>query len=154
MSEQAVQPPPHARLAQMATGHFLSRLVYMAARLNLADHLANGPRSAGDLAGPTGCSAAPLHRFMRTLTNFGILTLGEDERFSLTPLGDALRSDAPGHARSSILTMAGQMSWKAWDEFQYSVETGKPALDKVFGMSSFDYLAQHPDEARQFSRLE
>jgi hypothetical protein len=88
---------------------------------------------------------------MRTLTNFGILMLGADERFSLTPLGDALRSDATGLARSSILTMAGQMSWKSWEEFQYSVETGNPALDKVFGMSSFEYLAQRPEEARQFS---
>ena len=88
---------------------------------------------------------------MRTLTNFGILTLGEDERFALTPLGDALRSDAPGFAHSTILTMAGQMSWRSWEEFQYSVETGQPALEKVFGMSSFDYLAQRPEEARQFS---
>ena len=151
MSEQPVQPPPHARLAQMATGFILSRLVYVAASLRLADHLAHGPKSAGELSGPTGCEAHPLHRFMRTLTNFGILTLGEDERFALTPLGDALRSDAPGLARSSVLMSAGQMSWKAWEEFQYSVETGKPALDKVFGMPAFDYLAQHPEQARQFS---
>src|SRR3954462_3313177 len=86
MSEQSAppEPPPQARLAQMATGFILSRLVYTAASLGIADHLACGPRAAEDLAVPTGCDAVALARFMRTLTNFGILALGDDGRFSLT----------------------------------------------------------------------
>jgi hypothetical protein len=56
MSEQIAppQPPPQARLAQMATGFILSRLVYTAASLDIADHLASGTKSAGELATPTG----------------------------------------------------------------------------------------------------
>jgi hypothetical protein len=68
-----------------------------------------------------------------------------------TLLGEALKSDAPGLAHSTILIMAGPLAWKAWEEFQYSVETGKPAVDKVFGMSFFDFLAQHADQAARFS---
>ena len=147
----ASAPSPQARLAQMATGFILSRLVYAAANLRLADHLAHGPKSAGELSTSTGCETRPLHRFMRTLTNFGILTMGDDERFSLTPLGDALRSDVPGSARSTVLTMGGPLSWQTWDAFQFSIETGKPAVDKVFGMPVFDYLAKDPEQARQFS---
>src|ERR1700722_19447118 len=30
-------------------------------------------------------------------------------------------------------------------------ETGKPAVDKVFGMSFFDFLAQHADQGARFS---
>jgi hypothetical protein len=30
------------------------------------------------------------------------------------------------------------------------VETGEPAFRHVFGMDSFDYMAQHPDEAANF----
>jgi SAM-dependent methyltransferase len=41
--------------------------------------------------------------------------------------------------------------WKAFGEFQYSLETGKTAMEKVFGMPVFDYLAQHPKESAQFS---
>jgi hypothetical protein len=88
---------------------------------------------------------------MRTLASFGILTQGDGDKFSLTPLGEALKSDAPGSARSTILTMAGPWMWKAWGEFQYSLETGKTAMEKVFGMPIFDYLAQNPHEAAQFS---
>ena len=144
-------PPPHAQLIQMATGFFLSGLVYTAANLGIADHLANGPKSAEELSGPTGCNSRSLYRFLRALTNFGILTLGADARFTLTPLGEALKSDAPGLARPTILTMAGPLSWKAWEQFQYSVETGKPAVDKVFGMPLFDVLAQQPEDAARFS---
>jgi hypothetical protein len=136
---------------QMATGHFLSRLVWAAANLRLADHLASGPKSAEDLSAPTGCDARALHRFMRTLTNFGLLTLGDDARFTITALGAALQSDVPGSVHSAVLTMAGPRSWKAWDELQYSLETGRAAAEKAFGMSFFDVLAQHPDEARRFS---
>jgi hypothetical protein len=135
----------------MATGFILSRLVYTAASLGIADHLANGPKSAGELATPSGCDAVSLARFLRTLTNFGILTLGDDERFSLTPLGEPLRSDAPGSVRNSILTMAGQWCWQTWEAFPSTVMTGRPAFDTVFGMPFFDWLGQHADEAARFS---
>ena len=153
MSEPSAppQPPPQARLAQMATGFILSRLVYTAASLGIADHLASSAKSAGELATPTGCDADSLGRFMRTLTNFGILSLGDDGRFSLTPLGEPLRSDVHGSVRSSILTMGGQWSWKTWEAFPATVKTGKPAFNMVFEMPVFDWLAQHPDEAQRFS---
>ena len=47
--------------------------------------------------------------------------------------------------------MAGPTFQSAFAEFQYSLETGKTAMEKVFGMPAFDYLAQHPQEAAQFS---
>ena len=143
--------PPHVQIIQMATGCWLSRLVYLAANIRLADHLAGGPKTAAALAGPTGTDARTLHRFMRSLANFGILTHGEGETFALTPLGEALKSGAPGSARSTILAMAGPWMWKALGEFQHSLETGETAMAKAFEMPLFDYLAQNPELAAQFS---
>ena len=151
MSEPQASVPPHVQIIQMATGCWLSRLVFTAANIGLADHLAGGAKSAANLAGPTGMDPRSLHRFMRTLASFGILSQGSDDTFALTPLGDTLRRDAPGAARSTVLTMAGPWMWKAWEDFQYSLETGKTSMEKVFGMPLFDYLGQHPDEATQFS---
>ena len=143
--------PPHVQLIQMATAYWISRIVFVAAHLKLADHLASGPRSAADLAEPTGTHARSLHRLMRTLASVGILSEGDDNRFVLTPLGDALKTGAPGSARSSILSMAGQWSWRAWEEFPYSIETGKTAMEKAWGMPIFEFLAQEPQEASYFS---
>ena len=43
---EAETPPPHAQLIQMAMGHWVSQIVYVAARLGVADHLAQGRKSA------------------------------------------------------------------------------------------------------------
>src|SRR5688572_25971611 len=145
------EPPPQARLVQMATGFILSRLVYTAASLGIADYLASSPKTAEDVAAATGCDAVSLARFMRTLTNFGILALADDGRFSLTPLGEPLRSGTPDSVRSSILCMAGQWSWQTWEAFPSTVKSGQPAFDAVFGMPVFDWLATQPDEATRFS---
>lgn len=151
MSDSHASVPPHVQIIQMATACWISRLVWTAADIGLADLLAGGAKSAADLAGPTGMDGRSLHRFMRTLASFGILTQGSDDTFGLTPLGEALKSDAPGAARSTVLTMAGQWMWKAFGDFQYSLETGKTAMERAFGMPLFDYLAQHPVEAARFS---
>jgi hypothetical protein len=135
----------------MGTAYWLSSLIYSAAKLGLADHLANGPKSADDLAGTTGMNPRALHRFMRTLASFGILTQNDDDTFALTELGATLKKNAPGGARSTVLTMASPWAWRSFGALEYSLSTGKPAVDKVLGMSLFDYLAEHPEEAAQFS---
>ena len=151
MQQTEISVPPHVQLIQMGTAHWVSSLIYTAAKIRLADHLATGPRTAADLAEPTGTQPKTLHRFMRTLASFGILAHGGNDTFGLTPLGEALKRDAPGAAWATILTMAGPWSWKAMGEFKYSLETGKTAVEHVFGMPAFDYLAQHPEEAALFS---
>ena len=82
--------PPHVRLIQMGT-QVISRTLYAAAKLGLADQLASGPRSALELAGPMQLHAASLHRLMRTLASVGILTEQSGQRFALTALGEALK---------------------------------------------------------------
>ena len=144
-------PPPHAQLIQMATGYWVSRIVYAAARLDLADRLADGPKSAAELAGPTGTDASSLHRLMRALAALGILAGKDGRRFALTPLGEALKTGAPGSARATILTLGGPFSWPAYGEILYSIQTGKTAFEKVHGMPAFEYLARHPEEASLFS---
>jgi O-methyltransferase/methyltransferase family protein len=135
----------------MGTAYWLSSLVYTTAKIGLADHLANGSKSATDLAGVTRTNPRALHRFMRTLASFGILTQKDDDTFALTELGATLKKDAPGAARSTVLTMASPQFWQCFGAFEYSLQTAKPAMDKVFGMNLFDYLAQRPEEAAQFS---
>jgi len=143
--------PPHARLIQMGTGYWVSRIVYAAAKLGLADHLARGPRSASELAEPTHTHAPSLHRLMRALAGLGVLTEDVDHRFALTPLGEALKASAPGSARATILALAGDWWWRGWEQFDYSLETGHTGMQKAFAMSVFEYLAKHPQEASYFN---
>jgi hypothetical protein len=144
-------PPPHLQLVQMAMGHWVSRIVHVAAVLRLADHLAAGPRTAEELAGPTGTQAASLYRLMRGLANLGIFTESADRRFALTPLGEAMKTGAPGSARASILTVASDWWVEGFRELMYSVQTGKSGFEKALGMPIFDWLAKDPNAASLFS---
>jgi hypothetical protein len=144
-------PPPHIQLIQMGMAHWVSRIAYVAAKLSLADHLAQGPKTAEELAGPTGAHAPSLYRFMRTLTNLNILTEDQTQRFTLTPLGEALKSGAPGSARASILTLASGWMSQGWEHLLYSVQTGQCGFEQSLGMPLFDWLGKHPEEASLFS---
>src|SRR5262249_19201385 len=99
-------PPPAAQLIQLGSAHWVSRILFVAAQLGLAVKLAGGAKSAEELAGPTGTHAPSLYRLMRTLGNLGVFSEDAKRRFSLTPLGEALRSGSPGSARATILTLA------------------------------------------------
>jgi hypothetical protein len=136
----------------MAMAHWVSHIVYVAAKLNLADLLAQEPKSADTLAGQTGTHAPSLYRLMRTLASLGILTENALHQFSLTPLGEALKTGAPGAARATILTVASEMWVPGVAQLPYSVQTGKSGFEKVLGMPIFDWLAKHPEEASLFSQ--
>src|SRR5262249_4795476 len=138
--------PPHAQLVQKAMAHWVSHVVYVAAKLNLADRLAQWPGTADALARPTGPHAASLNRLMRTLASLGILTEGATHRFALTPLGEALKTGAPGSARATILTIANESWVHATGQLLYSVQTEKSGFEKVFGMPIFDWLAKNPEQ--------
>jgi SAM-dependent methyltransferase len=143
--------PPHVQLIQMGTAHWVARLIYMAAELNLGDRLADGPKSAADLAGPTGTHERSLHRLLRTLASLGVLTAAGDGRFALTPLGEALKTGAPGSARETLMAFGGAWMWTAFGEFGHSLRTGQTAMAKAHGMEIFEFLRHHPQEAAYFS---
>jgi len=151
-SIQAAAPslPPHVQLMQMGTAGAVANVVHMAAKLGLADKLADEPKSAVELAGPLALHAASLHRLLRTMASLGLLTERE-RRFSLTKLGEALRSDAPGAARSTLLMTGSNWVGSGFANFFHSLQTGGTGFEKAQGVSFFDYLAQHPEDASVFS---
>jgi hypothetical protein len=142
------EAPPRAQLIQMATAHWVSRILYVAAEMNLADRLSEGPRTADELARSTATDAPSMYRVMRTLASLGLFTEGPSHRFSLTLLGEAFRT---GTVRATVLTVAGDLITKSLEQLPYSVQTGKSGFEKVFGMPFFEYLANHPVDASLFS---
>jgi Dimerisation domain len=97
-------PDPQAAFAlfRMANGYIAAQALYVAADLGIADYLTQGALTAQELASKTGSHPDALARLLRALVAFGILNSDADDRFTLTPLGEFLRSDVP--ASASILT--------------------------------------------------
>jgi hypothetical protein len=134
---------------QMLTGYCISQCLHVAARLGLADLVKDGPRAAADLAVATGTDAPSLYRLLRALPSVGVFAEDAAGRFGLTPLAEQLRSDVPGSQHAMAL-MNGEEHYRAWGELLYSVRTGKPAFDRLFGKPIFDYLPEQPEAARTF----
>lgn len=135
---------------QMAYGFCSTFLLRAAAQLKLADHLADGPKTAEELASVTSANAPALFRLLRTLAGLGIFAEDESRLFSMTPLAEPLRSNVPGSVRTSILSVSGDLFILPWSKLLYSVQTGKPSFDKHFGAPFFDYIAGFPEEAAWF----
>jgi O-methyltransferase domain len=88
---------------------------------------------------------------MRTLASLGVLTEDGQRRFALTPLGEALRSGAPGSARATVLTLASDWVWRGFEYMLYSVQTGRSGIEKSLGEPIFDWLRKDPEAASLFS---
>lgn len=122
--------PPQVALYHLATGHYLSHALTLAAKLGIADLLGDGSRQASDLAAATGTHAPSLARVLRLLASAGVLDEQDDGAFALTPLGSALRTGVPGSARAMVLLFSGARIQGAWSDLEYCVRTGQPAFRK------------------------
>ena len=142
-------PPPEAML-RMIAGFWLSRALYLAARLGIADLLKDGPKNAAELAQATGMHAPSLYRMLRALASVGIFAEDAEGRFVLTPLAATLRSDVPGSLRAFALAELDEDHHAAWGEFLRSVKTGAVAFDHLFGMDVWQYRARQPEKGHLF----
>ena len=144
-------PPEQADMQHLMMGYRVTQLLYVAVKLGVADLLADGPKSAEELAEVAGAHADALYRALRALASLGVFTEVAPRRFALTPLADLLRTDHPRSMRAMVI-FQGEEAYRAWGELLYSVRTGAPAFDHIYTMSHFDYLAQHADASAVFNR--
>ena len=144
-----VQGATVARLREMIMGFRVTQMLYVAAKLNLADHLANEPQTAERLAVSVGADPAALRRIMRALTSLGILTETGDS-FGLAAAGQLLRRDVPGSLNSLAVLYGENWLWAAYGRMLHSVRTGDAAFAHVHGMSFYDFLDHHSESATQF----
>jgi SAM-dependent methyltransferase len=147
----APAPTPQQQLNQLIVGYWHSQCVYVAAKLGLADLLANGPQSIDDLAKKTGTHRPSLFRLLRALASLGVFVEEPGPRFALTPAAEPLRRDVPG-SQWAMAVMMGEEHYRSWGELLYSVRTGKIAFDKVFGQPVFEFLSQNRDQAAIFDK--
>ncbi len=140
---------PHLTMRDLLDGYWKTQAIYVAAKLGLADLLKDGPRSADDLAAATKTHAPSLYRLLRALASLGIFAEDERRRFGLTPLAECLRRDLPG-SQWAMAVMSGEEHYRAFGELLWSVQTGKPAFERMFGAPVFDYLSTHPEQAKVF----
>ena len=151
-SPTAQTQPPEAFLMQLAFGALMTQALYVAAKLGVADLLAEKSRPVAELAAATGTDERALYRVLRSLSGVGVFRETDPKVFAITPLAEPLRSDAPASVRNGMIFMGEGWHWNVWGELLHSVRTGKPAWGHVHGAEVFDYFAVNPEQAEIFNR--
>lgn len=143
--------PPEIGLLELASGFMATHSLYAAAKLGIADVLANGPLSAEDVAAELGSDPDATRRLLRACATFGVFREDPAGRFGPTPLAQGLRSGTADSMLPVILMLGDPAYQRPWGQLAFTVETGRPAADVVHGMPMWDYLDEDPDFAATFN---
>ncbi|MGH9232731.1 MAG: methyltransferase [Acidimicrobiales bacterium] len=120
--------------------------VRVAATLGVADHVARGIGTAGELASATGADAGALDRLLGHLVTVGVLRREAADRYALTDLGEALRDDHPAGVRA-VLDIDGALGRGDLSlvHLLHSLRTGDPCFPALYGRGFWDDVAADPE---------
>jgi hypothetical protein len=146
-------PADAAALMDVILGLVRVQVLHAIAALQVADHLADGARTAEEVAERAGSQPRATYRLMRAAASLGVLSYEGNRRFGLAARGHLLRAGVPGSLRSFVLVQAGPAQWPAMGLLPDAVRQGTSQAKAALGVDIFDYLAQpeHAEEAGQFS---
>jgi hypothetical protein len=149
--ETAMKPneiPPPAQLMKFIIGKWISKPIYVAAELCIADLLADGPKSIENLARESHSHAPSLYRLMRALASVGIFSEKENKEFELTPMAEYLKT---GAMRSIAIMFNAEWSDKAWGYFLEGIKTGNTPFRNAHGMPVSEWLNHNPHASKVFN---
>lgn len=148
---QSAPPPPHEILFGMVAGIWAGQAVGTLARLRIPDAIAAGHATAAAVADRLGLDRESTFRLMRACAAAGILERKDEEHFALSPLGELLRSDAPGSLRSFMDVQTAPGHWQPWGHLDAVVRSGEAQVEKALGGDIWSYFEKNPEEQKTFA---
>ena len=147
---EALIPAPLATMLRIS-GFWQTQLIHVAARLDIADRVAKGAKTAAELAKETGANEDALHRTLRALVAFGVFTMDSEGRVGNNRLSETLRKGGVASMHDVAEHFGSRASVSAWADFERTVMFGEPAFHRVHGASLWDWLGTHDEESRAFA---
>jgi hypothetical protein len=142
---------PQAFTLRIVEGFRLSRAVWLAAHLRLADVIGDRSLPAAEIARACGAHAHSLERVLDVLAAHGIFRREEGGRFGPTGDSDLLRSDHPRSQRAWLDVVLGGPHYEAWGALGDAIMAGSTAFDVRHGASWIDYHRAHPEAEQAFA---
>ncbi|MCW2651810.1 MAG: hydroxyneurosporene-O-methyltransferase [Mycobacterium sp.] len=143
--------PPPAGVLDVAWGFAAAQTIYAAARLGIADALADGPLSAPEIADRIGADRAATLRLLRVLAMQSIFAERADGTYEMTSLAAPLRSDGPMSVRPMLLMLSHPFYWEHYGHLTDSVRAGQTSVEMVHGISLFECFEKDPESAQLFA---
>lgn len=141
---------PIQRIIEIAGGYALPRCMHVVADLGVADHIAESPRTAAELAAAVGADADALGRVMQLLAAHGVFE-ARSGGFAHSEVSRFLRSDHPASMRAFARMFGLPVNWQGYGALSHTVATGRPASETVFEGGYWAYFAKHPEASAVFN---
>lgn len=139
--------PSTSTLLALLAGHRVTAIIYVAAKLGIADLVAEGPKTVVELARLTNTHERSLLRLMRALVALNIVSEKGDGKFEPTEMGGLLAAKSERSLRAWAL-VEGEMLRAAWGQLIESIHTGKTGGELAgLGSERFELLAETKDAA-------
>lgn len=136
-------------LLEQTMGYAYPAALRTAALLDIADHLAAGPKSLEELARASQTDEMKLRRVLRLLASRGVFSEDDAGRFALTAPAEMLRSDVPLSLRGAVLMITDETFWRPTGQVVDSLR-GSPPFKKIFGVPFFEYWEKSGAAAEDF----
>jgi O-methyltransferase domain/Dimerisation domain len=130
-------------------GYRAFQSVVAACELKIPDLLANGPRSAAQIASATQTHEASMRSLMRGLCAWEVFTENADGTFEATETSGHFRSDQPG--LRNLTLMLSSEGYQAWGDLMHTLRTGETAFAHTFGKTTWEMHAEDPEAATRFN---
>ena len=137
---------PYAAMAELINAFQITQLARVLATFSFAEHLANGPKTAAEIAKAASIDPDAAFRILRFAASYGLVTSEDGVRFSGSPTLATLLKDTPGSLRGLAMTMGGLSVWLPWGRLPDAVRTGKPQTVAALGTDTWSYPSAHPDD--------
>ncbi|KAL9645860.1 hypothetical protein ABK040_003590 [Willaertia magna] len=150
---QQHQPPPEVQLFQYINGYQVTQITFTLTKLNIPDHLKNGPKTCKTLSNEINVPENELFRLLRAANALGLLSYHCDtQTFHLTELSTLLTENHPKSLKSATL-MFGSEHYFAFGNLFKSIENGKSAFSQYYnGKTYFEYLETNKESAKVFDK--
>jgi hypothetical protein len=142
MDDPGLAPP--WKLMRLLDGFVTTQLLYVAAKLGVADVLSSGPRTGAEIAQAVGADRDAMVRVLRGLVIEDVLVEVGDGQFALTPTGECL---VPLQGAAIV---RGELYYHSAAGLLDTVRGGGTAFEHVYGERFFDHLAGHPSHEAAF----
>lgn len=132
------------------TNYWSYLVLYAACTNNIFDMIESGCCMESVLAQNCHVHQQILHELLQSLVTCRCLKQRDDE-YVLTSRGRLLTENHPQSLKYACMNW-GAEHLTAWQNLEYTLKTGKPAFDHIYGMPFFEYISQSESKLMCYHR--
>jgi O-methyltransferase domain/Dimerisation domain len=145
--------PAPFRLVQIGAAFWQSRILYVAAQLDIASILGNESLSFDAIATKVGANADAIRRLLRMLASIGVFEEASTGAYRNNKLSSCLRTGHRQCVRSMILMHNSDVMIRPWyEQFERGIRTGQVPFRLAHGEDLFAWMDTHTDFDALFSK--